>query len=416
LDLAISTIVRTSLVGYSSASGSLASTVTMPRPSSPSLSLREVTESACKQIAMGAAVMPWLLDDEQYAATLTKHFNSIVIEHHLKWAPLCELLSSNGKPLDENNPDIKLGRYDFTHCDKIVDFAIANNMSVHGHVLIWHVTSPPCLADLSPEELLIEMRKHIFITMEHFKGKIKTWDVVNEVLAPDGSLANNVFLQKLGPSYIEQAFRFAHEADPSATLIYNDNKVEGCGLGSHSSKGDAFYNLLADLLAKNTPIHACGIQGHFNAAGSKLQRPPTPAAVANQINRLGKLGLKVRISELDVRAAALPSTIDREFAQYVILRDILTAALAQNAFDGIYFWGVNDCNSWVFDDECKAKRMFDGVVEALQSVSVKEKVYDDRFESDWKNTFYCNEDEEEKEIEGGGDAVAAASAKPDWEL
>jgi hypothetical protein len=71
--------------------------------------------------------------------------------------------------------------------------------------------------------------------MAHFRDRIKIWDVVNESLAPDGTLANNIFLQKLGPGYIEQCFRWAHEADPSAFLIYNDNKVEGMNVSFLSS-------------------------------------------------------------------------------------------------------------------------------------------------------------------------------------
>ena len=71
------------------------------------------------------------------------------------------------------------------------------------------------------------------------------WDVVNEALAPDGSLAENVFYRKLGPGYIEDCFRWAHEADPGCVLLYNDNKVEGVG----TPKSDGFYELLADLKA-----------------------------------------------------------------------------------------------------------------------------------------------------------------------
>lgn len=75
-----------------------------------------------------------------------------------------------------------------------------------------------------------------------------------------------MFFRKLDPSYIEESFRWAHEADPSAILLYNDNKVEGLG-GPNALKSDGFYNLLADLLAKQVPVHVCTIQAHFNAAG-----------------------------------------------------------------------------------------------------------------------------------------------------
>jgi endo-1,4-beta-xylanase len=91
------------------------------------------------------------------------------------------------------------------------------------------VTTPKLLEDLEPAQVKEEMRRHIFTVVGHYQGRISTWDVVNEALAPDGTLAENVFLRKLGPSYIEDAFRWAHQADPDAILLYNDNKVEGFG-------------------------------------------------------------------------------------------------------------------------------------------------------------------------------------------
>ena len=96
----------------------------------------------------------------------------------------------------------------------------------------------------------------------------------------------------MGKGYIDDAFRWAHQADPDATLLYNDNKVEGMN-GPNKEKADGFYNLLAGLIQRGVPVHGCGIQAHFNAAGTGRNRVPTPRMVKNQINRLGRLGLKV---------------------------------------------------------------------------------------------------------------------------
>ena len=170
----------------------------------------------------------------RYARVLSTEFNSIVIEHHLKWAPLCH---AEPGPLPDLSPTDRLGRYDFHSADLMVDWALARGMKVKGHVLCWHVTTPPLVEDLPPDQVREQLRRHIFTTMGHFRGRIKVWDVVNESLAPDGTLAENVFLRKLGPGYIEQCFRWAHEADPDAFLIYNDNKVEG--MGPDSPKGCA---------------------------------------------------------------------------------------------------------------------------------------------------------------------------------
>ena len=120
----------------------------------------------------------------------------------------------------------------------------------------------------NPKDRMMRPSKWRFLppTMGHFRGRIKVWDVVNEALAPDGSLAENVFYRKMGPGYIEECFRWAHEADPDAMLLYNDNKVEGMN-GPNKAKADAFYTLLAGLVRRGVPIHGCGCQAHFNAAG-----------------------------------------------------------------------------------------------------------------------------------------------------
>jgi len=246
--------------------------------------LKKVIDESCRKIDLGAAIhMKPLKEDPQYPITLSEEFNSVVVEHHLKWTPLCH---QQPGPFPDGSPSDRLGRYDFHHADEQVDWAIEQGLKVKGHVLCWHVTTPEFLSEFEPQDIVKQLKRHIFTVMGHYRGRIKVWDVVNESLAPDGTLAENIFLQKLGPSYIEDCFRWAHEADPDAFLIYNDNKVEGIG----STKSEGFYNLLADLKAKNVPVHGAGIQAHFNAAGTGRSRPPTPYAVKQQISRLGKLG------------------------------------------------------------------------------------------------------------------------------
>jgi endo-1,4-beta-xylanase len=305
----------------------------------------------------------------RYARTLRNEFNAVVVEHHLKWSPLC----------CENPVSTRLGRYDFHHADAIVDWAVKHNMKVKGHVLVWHVTSPSeILETMPPEQVREQLKRHIFTTMGHFRDRIKVWDVVNEALAPDGSLAETIFYRKLGPSYIEDCFRWAHEADPDAVLLYNDNKVEGMD-GPNKQKADGFYHLLASLVKKGVPVHGCGIQAHFNAAGTGRNRPPTPRMVKSQIHRLGNLGLKVNISEMDVRVSQLPPNL-RQIAQRQIYHDIVVAALTEPAFDGVWIWGFTDRHTWVthfyyddepllFDEEYGRKEAYYGLRDALSSIT-----------------------------------------------
>jgi GH35 family endo-1,4-beta-xylanase len=117
--------------------------------------------------------------------------NAVVVEHHLKWAPLC--VAEPG-PLPDAQPSERLGRYDFYYSDLIVDWAVERNMHVKGHVLVWAASSPvKYLQNLEPDQVAKALREHIFTVMGHYRGRISVWDVVNEPLAPDGSLAENVF-------------------------------------------------------------------------------------------------------------------------------------------------------------------------------------------------------------------------------
>lgn len=387
----------------------------------------------------------------RYARTLRYEFNAVVVEHHLKWAPLCveshtttTSCSATETVVDADvgivaPPPRRLGRYDFHHADAIVDWALKHQMKVKGHVLVWHVTSPTeILEAMTPEQVREHLKRHIFTTMGHFRGRIRVWDVVNEALAPDGSLAETIFYRKLGPNYIEDCFRWAHEADPDAILLYNDNKVEGMN-GPNKRKADAFYHLLAGMIQKGVPVHGCGIQAHFNAAGTGRNRPPTPRMVKNQIHRLGNLGLKVNISEMDVRVSQLPQEL-RHIAQRQIYHDILAAALTEPAFDGIWLWGFTDRHTWVthfyyddepliFDDEYGRKESYYGLREALASITPGEKVGagvlldtdEDEDGNTWGHAWIqesledCLSRDSFQEEQDAAGATTGAD-RPDWEL
>lgn len=387
--------IRTAMKAADSSDGSAAGATT----------LREAATVA--GVHVGTCVMPDLLDDPIYAATIEREFTHVVVEHHMKWEPLTSPIASGsmwGGPYRCEGKQFTAlsGCYDFGPADKIVDWALERGLKVKGHTLCWHVTSPKWLDELDTEQCAEALRRHIFTTCGHFRGRVESWDVVNEALAPDGSLADNVFLRKMGPGYIAQAFRWAQQADPDALLFYNDNKVEGADPGAYNSgearpsqkrpkrdpdararrtaispsaefyrKSDAMFDLLRSLLTDGVPIDGVGLQAHFNAAGTGLGRCPTPKAVAANIVRLKGLGshrgspFLVNISEMDVRISKLPSSCSdrlRAAAQCQIYHDILAEAVAagpatatssseQSAsaggFTGITLWGFTDKHTWI---------------------------------------------------------------------
>jgi len=190
--------------------------------------------------------MPDLLrNDSAYAATVEREFNSVTVEHHMKWLPLLQ---------DKRG----LCAYDFTEADFIVDWARARGLAVKGHTLVWHVTSPcDVLEPMSRAQVAEAIRRHVHTTAGHFYNRVASWDVVNEALAPDGTLAPSVFHAKLGPGvdWIHEAFRWARMADPAPLLLYNDNKVEGLDV-----KSDAMFDMLRALKRMGTPVDGVGLQ------------------------------------------------------------------------------------------------------------------------------------------------------------
>jgi endo-1,4-beta-xylanase len=324
-------------------------TPTTPPASEPE-PLRAAAAAAGKRI--GTAVTSGLLTDPRYAAVFARHFDSVTAEYEMKWDPI----------------ERTRGSEDFSGGDAIAAYGAARGMQVRGHTLIWHQAVPSWVAALPAADLRTAFERHIRTVAAHYRGRVVAWDVVNEAIDDNGfGLRNTVFRQKLGDRYIADAFRIAREADPQARLIYNDYSGEGLG-----GKADAIYELVRGLLAQGVPIDGVGLQMHVRAAG-----PPIEADVAANMRRLAALGLRISISEMDVRIAELggatPVNLDRQKALY---RSLVGVCVAEPACDSVTFWGFTDAHSWIhnqfgpdapllFDAQYAPKPAFFGVLDAL---------------------------------------------------
>jgi len=192
------------------------------------VSLRSLSEQ--KGIYMGAAANHRALrTDYAYRELLAQEFNMLTTENELKIVSLSP----------------RLDAYDFGSAEELIDFAQANNMLVRGHTLVWHKMNPAWLKETSftRRQSLDLLHKHIFTVMAHFYEEIYAWDVVNEPLYDHGGLRDSFWLHTIGPDYIENAFKWAHQADPHARLFMNEYAVEGI-----NTKSNDFYELAKDLV------------------------------------------------------------------------------------------------------------------------------------------------------------------------
>jgi len=288
-------------------------------------------------------------EDARGAQIVTTHFNSITPENILKWA------------LVHPEPD----RYDFTAADRFVEFGEKRGMFIVGHTLVWHNQTPRWVFEngkgnpIGREMLLKRLRDHIFTVVGRYKGRIKGWDVVNEALNQDGTMRQSPWFKIVGEDYLVQAFKFAHEADPSAELYYNDYDLE---LPAKRAGG---VELIKKLKAAGVPISGVGLQNH-----NQLEWPSAADEDAT-IGAFSALGLKIHITELDVDV--LPRTT-KPGADYAVdvpvtpqlnpyvdrLPDAIQLALAnryaelfqvyrkhRDAIERVTFWGVADGDSWL---------------------------------------------------------------------
>ncbi|MEU5720703.1 endo-1,4-beta-xylanase [Micromonospora sp. NPDC047738] len=286
----------------------------------PSASEPTLRGLALPNVRMGTAVDDRLLaEDERYRTTLASQFNAITPENAMKWSVL--------EPARDH--------YDWGAADRLVEFAEANGQAVYGHTLVWYGSLPSWIDESwSPSQVRAVLRKHVTTVASRYRGRVWAWDVVNEVLAEDGSLRDTIWLRKLGPGYIADAFRWAREADPDARLFINEYGTEG-----RTKKSDALWRLVRDLRAQGVPIQGVGFQSHLRA-----DQPPTD--ILGNLRRFAALGVVVAVTELDVRLK-LPATPEKLVSQASLYQRVLAACLAVPTCESFTVWGFTDAGSWI---------------------------------------------------------------------
>ncbi|HSS99397.1 MAG TPA: endo-1,4-beta-xylanase [Terriglobales bacterium] len=283
-------------------------------------------------IMLGAAVNVHYLSEAAYTSTLSREFNMLEPEDAMKW----EILRPNEKS------------FDFKDADRIVEFARTHAMKVRGHNLVWGTHNPKWLTQGSyPSQMLSALlRDHINQVVGHFRDKVFAWDVVNEAFDEKGKLRDSIWYNRpgigagSGTAYIEQAFRWAHEADAQALLFYNEAEAEEL-----NPKSDAIYAMIQDFRRRGVPIDGIGFQMHI------YNLNPNSTSIAANFTRFSKLGIQIHITEMDVALPVTetgtvkePGDLER---QAKIYEEIAEICLQTPGCTAIQTWGVTDKYSWL---------------------------------------------------------------------
>jgi endo-1,4-beta-xylanase len=205
------------------------------------------------------------------------------------------------------------------------------------------------------------VEKHVTETCRHFAGRMQSWDVVNEAILigsgrPD-QLRPHVFLDKIGPDYIDIAFRAARAADPEARLVYNDFGIE-FSAADQLEKRKVLLGLLDGMKKRGTPIDAVGLQSHLSIADmAKFD----DTGFSRFLDDLAARGLEVMLTELDCIDKGAPSDIAaRDAAVAAAYKHYLDVALANRAVTVVINWGLSDRSSWVVSGNDPLAKRDDG--------------------------------------------------------
>jgi endo-1,4-beta-xylanase len=325
------------------------------------ITLRQAGDQA--GILVGAAVRPSSFSEAAYSQTVAREFNMVEPEDAMKWWVVRR---------DQGN-------FDFQEGDAVVRFALAHRMKIRGHCLVWDHNNPVWLAQghFTSDQMSQLLHEHIATVMKHYDGQVFAWDVVNEAMDENGRFKDSPWYNQpgigfsgKGSAYVEQAFRWARDADPHALLFYNEAEGEGM-----NHKSDAIYAMVKDFKQRGVPIDGVGLQLHI----SRLDFDT--AAVRANIARLTALGLQVHITELDVSlpvdSTGNASTEDLQ-RQADVYAGVARACLQNPGCAAIQTWGFTDKYSWIgshshglqgaalpFDRSYKIKPAYQAIFQAL---------------------------------------------------
>jgi endo-1,4-beta-xylanase len=295
--------------------------------------------AAAKGLIYGTTISAkQITGDPGFVDLVERQAGLVVPENDMKWQDI-----NRGAP----------GNDDYGRADTIAGFAVESGMALRGHNLLWYFRTPPWFFALPSREAKERaVVDHIKTLAGRYRGIIHSWDVVNEPIEPQDGRADGlrkaVFLEALGPGYLDLAYRLARETDPKARLVVNEYNVE-LDIPEHETRRLALLKLLQRMQKAGTPVDAVGIQAHLTAVGG----PPFSAERLRRFfAEIAALGLTIQITELDVTDENAPADIaarDRLIAD--TYRRFLDAALDEPAVKMVVTWGLSDRHSWIVRHE-----------------------------------------------------------------
>ncbi len=277
-----------------------------------------------------------LFPGDDFTDLVVREAACIVPENEMKWFLMSE------------HPD----QADYEVPDRMVKFAGDHELMFRGHNLLWYWKTPYWFQELPDRRASVQsMLRRIGDLAGRYKGRIHSWDVVNEpIRVEDGRgdyLRAAIFVEQIGPEYLDLAYGAARAADPKARLVFNEYDVE-YDTPEQDQKRLAVLKVLEGMKARGTPVDVLGVQGHLTIGRHKM----SDRKFRQFLRDVAQMGLEIQITELDVSDELAPAGIperDRLIADEY--RHFLDVALDEPAVRMVMTWGLSDRHSWIVRHE-----------------------------------------------------------------
>jgi endo-1,4-beta-xylanase len=235
------------------------------------------------------------------------------------------------------------GKPDYEYTDQVVAWTRDRGITCKGHPLVWdHPAGSPRWLPDDPKEIERLSTTRVRDIVSRCAGRIDIWDVVNEATHLADKRNNTkmaAWAATLGAvPYVEEHLEAARAANPRATLLVNDYRLE-----------PAYYHILESLRHKGRFLFdTVGIQSHMHDGVWPFHR------VWETCDTFSKLALPLHFTECTILSGPRKgpgenwgaTTAEGEARQAELTTKFYTALFAHPATQAITWWDFSDLGAW----------------------------------------------------------------------
>lgn len=299
------------------------------------------------------------LIEESFSARLTQEEAKTFRERFLALFNFTELTIIKWAPYESEQ-----GKQQWQKLQQQLEWCKQHGVTPKGHTIGWtHVAGTPRWLQKLPANIATDLYKaRIHNLVGGFKNSLSMWDVVNEpvttipweraladTLSTVGQIdegfrynVKGITLNETIP-WVENSYKWAGEANAKGDFVINEFYVI-----AKPQIREKYFELIKELLRRNTPITGIGIQAH-----EPREMWFSPIEVVATFHKFDSLKLPLHITEFIPQSSSKTITGGwregtwTEEAQAEFAEQFYTLAFGHPSMRSIHWWGLSDKMIWL---------------------------------------------------------------------